>query len=208
MECIIHLAEALENPTYNMIRLADSTAVLTRNPQSNGRHTNRGPLFQSVDNSDPLYASTTIDGGTDGDYVIYDTAEGTDYEPHPLTTNTLPTPQSNRGIKDQSYSRSMENLLEPNSASASTHIGSTQSTPSKVNPYGNYGDKTLQRVASNFSLNDKEAGNENVFDNPDYEDVHLDVTTTAETDCNGAAAVGNNDYEDIYDKDKDYDEID
>ena len=46
-------------------------------------------------------------------------------------------------------------------------------SPSKMNPYGDYGDKTLQRVASNCSIPEMEDSAEYsvkpVFDSPDYE---------------------------------------
>lgn len=213
---LLTYTEALENPTYDMVT-SDSNVVLTRVTPFNGHQTN-GRSYnistQNVDNSNPLYASTDVDGTDGNHYVTRDTFVGRDSEARPAhfhelsTTNTLPVLQQNKDfltIRDQSYSRSMENLLIPPNSGASAHIGSEHSTPSRVNPYGDYGDKTLQRVASNFSLNQDQVEGERVFDNPDYEDVHLE--TTAE-EANGAAAVGNNDYEDIYnDKDKDYDDI-
>ena len=50
-----------------------------------------------------------------------------------------------------------------------------------LNPYGDYGDKTLQRVASRNSVNEagaegngKIAKNDQIFDNPDYEFMSAD----------------------------------
>ena len=66
-------------------------------------------------------------------------------------------------------SQSLDNLLKPNPNS------------NFLNPYGEYGDKTLQRVASGNSVNEvgpegngKTAKNNHMFDNPDYEFVDHD----------------------------------
>ena len=91
----------------------------------------------------------------------------------------LPTHHNSTGSLPRSHGTAMTSFLV-----ASQSLDNLLGKPAEanlLNPYGDYGDKTLQRVASGNSMNEAGAeGNEKmakedqIFDNPDYEFVSAD----------------------------------
>ena len=94
----------------------------------------------------------------------------------------LPTHRNSTGSLPRAHRMTQEAMTSFLMASQSLdNLLGKPANANLLNPYGDYGDKTLQRVASQNSVNEADAEsngrvakNDQIFDNPDYEFVSAD----------------------------------
>ena len=101
----------------------------------------------------------------------------------------LPTHRNSTGSLPRAHGTTQEATTSFLMASQSLDNLLGKPNDNFLNPYGDYGDKTLQRVASANSMNEagavgnrKIAKNDQMFDNPDYECVNPDDGMESEPD--------------------------
>ena len=95
----------------------------------------------------------------------------------------LPTHHNSTGSLPRAH-RATQDVATTSFLVASQSLDNLLGKPANanlLNPYGDYGDKTLQRVVSGHSMNDvgeesngKTVKDDQMFDNPDYEFVNVD----------------------------------
>ena len=176
----ISSSESLENPNYVMVTMNNS-AVSSSNVSPAPVY-NSTSLYETVDiertldNDNPLYFSMEA---SNDDYAIPPDAmpakpaqiDEDDYDLPPDEQGYPPLPVKPPRIDEADYDLPPGEQgypLPPSQPPPPPHILSSN----QLNPYGEYGDGTIRRVASQQSVNCE------VFDNPDYcEPSALDISS-------------------------------
>lgn len=130
-----------------------------------------------IPGDNPTYDIVEIQPVDSADKSMYDVS----IDDNPLYTSTAlssfsATLQESQVVaKGSNQMQHDRNPLYMNTSKPDTHQSLV--SPSKLNPYGDYGEKTLQRVASNCSIPEMEDSTEYsakpVFDSPDYENTEM-----------------------------------
>ena len=152
--------ESLDNPNYGVVEMKSNNVALSESPVS------PSPLYTSSQLNSPPASVTQHTPDNDNPLYFSGALEASDTDYAQIAQDMLSTHPLH--IDDDLYDLPPDEdgyPLPPSQPPPPPHA-----TPAhKINPYGEYGDKTLKKVASEQS--ESKGKPEELFDNPDYADV-------------------------------------